>query len=128
VTEVTIGSLVFNFICFTISVISFSMLMQGDYRKAQGNDALFAAETVLLIATFLTGGFFYMLSLAPPPVDPLDQYYVLLIPLVSAILAVLAYRYILVRRRAKAQRLEMERKIEARLASVAKSEGQYLRK
>lgn len=104
------------------------MLMRGDYRKAQGNDALVIVETVLLIVAFLTGGIFYMLSFGASPTYSLDQYYVLLVPLVLAILAVLMYYAIVGQRRAKSRRLEMDHRIETRLVSVARSGQQHLRK
>jgi len=128
VTEATIGSLAFNCISFVISFTSISMLMRGDYRKAQGNDALVIVETVLLIVAFLTGGIFYMLSFGASPTYSLDQYYVLLVPLVLAILAVLMYYAIVGQRRAKSRRLEMDHRIETRLVSVARSGQQHLRK
>jgi uncharacterized membrane protein len=111
-----------------ISTTSISMLMRGDCRKAQGNNALVVVETVLLIVAFLTGGIFYMLSFGASPTYSLDEYYILLVPLVLAILAVLMYFTIVSQRRAKARRLELDRRIEARLVSVAKSEQPYLRK
>jgi len=128
VTEATIGLLAFNFISLMISTTSISMLLRGEYRNAQGNNALVIVETVLLIVALLTGFIFYMLSFGASPTYSLDQYYVLLVPLVLAILAVLMYYTIVGQRRAKARRLEMDRRIEERLVSVAKSEQPYLRK
>jgi uncharacterized protein YacL len=128
VTEATIGSLAFNCISFMISFTSISMLMRGDYRTAQRNNALVIVETVLLIVALLTGFIFYVLSFGGPLTYSLDQYYVLLVPLLSAILAVLMYYTIVGQRRAKARRLELDRRIEERSVSVARSEQQHLRK